>query len=850
MPPSHGQHPRFRVRTGARAALRTASPAVEIIARRLLSKGKSIVPPELLSRSQKKKRESGGRAGLLSPSGVPKRNIEDSIKKLSKVAGRIGYYTIKQEAGENYENLQVRWSNFRKTVKTCTSIEDLRERLLGIATKIDERFLRPEWKNESKNEWMTSCRNAKSNPDIQACLREFETDAIHWEKVEYVHELMDISNQIPTSQVKNTDPKFWFEEFPSKLRDSAGPQDMAKHLKEICMQLRPGAEIVDKDWMQEKRSEWLRRCAVCDNWSEFRQLMTSFDEDAVDWKNASKIMRKENEGKDTTEDSKAENSKLMRTPKSRKSDEEVMPADSSNGSTAGRKEKHKIVKSKNRSTKPLKEANDSDEDKNSSEVDSAVQEDQTEPTLEQKVKHPHNKRPKSIEDSGQGGQRKKAKNIISVADKVKMIQSAAKDSLCGENSSENSSSHPNPIISTNSAVLAHLAPSEESSVLDLLARTPASGAGITAGSLMEADGSSSLPGRNPGADPSSSNRVSAHASAGTAAVCSNARNITDASAEAVKKPKIPRQRSKVSIKAKPAKIAAGLQPRTGLGEQFDQVTDLSTRDSQEEQERVIGRGVGCSLPLGQAHAPVTAGPNAARGVWDGAAHGSLALRNEVSNIGNVGGAHYAPNAGMYHSGGGQGMGSMRPMAEGGLGQYAGLSGDSDGRGTGMTQRGGGSAGYMDALELGLDAPAFRSAGAGVIGHAANLGAGMLLQGVGMQAQVQGQVNGRGFQTLGVGLGMKQQGSRVGFGMQPEMYNVSSLGDAGGYGWGGQNWGYLGQSAANMRMMQPYEDAAAVANLRMLQQLHNASMVSDDVHVSCTSMWNYYYHTLFLFLLLF
>ena len=137
MPPLHPHSGRYHPRN----ALRTASPAVEIIARRLLkSNGKSIVPPELLSRP-KKKRDSSVRVSISSPYEIPKKNIDDSVKKLNKIAGRIGFYAIQQNSGESFDILQARWSDYRKTVKSCFSVDDLRDRLLGIAIRLDERFL-------------------------------------------------------------------------------------------------------------------------------------------------------------------------------------------------------------------------------------------------------------------------------------------------------------------------------------------------------------------------------------------------------------------------------------------------------------------------------------------------------------------------------------------------------------------------------------------------------------------------------------------------------------------------------------------------------------------------------------
>jgi hypothetical protein len=811
MPPTTGQPSRCR---GSRTALRTASPAVEIIARRLLNakSKKSIVPVELLSRSQKKKRESGGRASILSPSGIPKRNIEDSIKKLNKVAGRIGYYTIKQESGESYDNLQARWSNFRKTVKQCTSVDDICDRLIGIAMRMDERFLRCEWKNESKEQWMTSCRNAKSNPEIQACLREFENEGVFWEKVEYVHELMDISNQIPTSQVKNTDPKFWFEEFPSKLRDTTGPQEMAKHLKEICLQLRPGAEIVDKDWMQEKKSEWLRQCTACDSWPEFRQLMTSFDDDAVDWKNASKIMRRENESKekDSKEDPKSESSKQTQSSKGRKSTDDASTVPSSNRVAGEKSEKRKIVKSKSRPSKAGTEGKDSGEDHRSSEDDAALQDSNhlAQTAIEpDKSKVSHKKRSKNNDEDGQTERKKKAKKGDAETNKDKATRSEANDSVSVENSREENSST-QPSLPSTAEVSSLPPPAPVDAVQDPLGRNDESTSEI-------ATNTSSVENNRMG-------RCSPTAAAETTSM--NSAKCSSATAETSKKPKVPKNPSKVnSSKAKPVKVAGAVLPRTGLGEHIDSDGSSSVRGPGEGVEHAVSSSIG-SVSSSQANATLFNGQNGGLGVWDGAGNIGLPLRNDVGSSGGALGGQFGGNLGMHHRGGGQGAGGLRSMTESGHGQMAGLTYDADSRGMGL-QRAAGVAGFMDALDLSLDSQGFRCAGPGMMGHSSGVGAGMLLQGVGLQAAAaQMQGNGRGYQSMG--LGMQQQGNRVGFGIQQDVFNMSNLSDAGAFGWGGQGWSYLGQAAANMRLMQPYEDAAAMANMRMLQQLQSAaSLVS-------------------------
>eukprot|EP00292_Cryptomonas_paramecium_P010700 CAMPEP_0113668622 /NCGR_PEP_ID=MMETSP0038_2-20120614/4105_1 /TAXON_ID=2898 /ORGANISM="Cryptomonas paramecium" /LENGTH=331 /DNA_ID=CAMNT_0000584391 /DNA_START=165 /DNA_END=1156 /DNA_ORIENTATION=- /assembly_acc=CAM_ASM_000170 len=280
-----------------RSSSRSASPAVEIIARRLLKSknAKSIVPPELL----KKKRDSTGKPGA-----TPKKASDDATRKLNKFAGRIGYYAIRLVDGEKYDDLQVRWSEFRKSIKSTQAIEDLRDNLLKIIEGVHDKFFRKEWL-DSKDSCISACKDVEDRGDFQSVIKELE-QAINWQKIEFVHELMDICNQIPSSQVRVSDEKFWFEDFPTKLRESDGPNELAQHLRDLCTQIKPKAEIADEEWMQKERNDWIKRCNACDSWPEFKQLMKNFDDDAIDWRAATKLMRRENGGKDEQDGSKSD----------------------------------------------------------------------------------------------------------------------------------------------------------------------------------------------------------------------------------------------------------------------------------------------------------------------------------------------------------------------------------------------------------------------------------------------------------------------------------------------------------------------------------------------------------------
>ena len=811
MPPSQSKNSRFG-RTSLRTALRTASPAVEIIARRLLNpKGKSIVPPELLSRTQKKKRDSSGsgRAGILSLSGTPKKNIEDSIKKLNKVAGRIGFYTIHKDRGENYENMQERWSAFRKTVKSCASVDDLRERVLGLAVRIDERFFRSEWIGESKERWMESCGSAQSNADIQACLRQFEQDAVCWEKVVGVHELMDISNQIPTSQVKTADPKFWFEDFPDKLRAASGPNEMARHLKELCLQLRSGAEIVDETWVHEKKNEWLQRCTACDSWPEFRQLMTNFDDDAIDWRNASRIMRRENESKDET---KTEGPKD--TVKFRKSLEEAQ----STCDVSEKSEKRNVdSKAKARSKKSL--CTDAVEVGRA--ADNEVAEVQSGEDVENRQAHDSKsigkKRCQRSDDSGivRRKYRKKDETLQSQKEGPLIADAVVVDTDAGL-------PVPRPEKRVSASSLPNSSPAVVADRIEESPENPAAAASTSSNSAaMQVDASQEAARENV-----ERRGESVRADGCTVATDTTGQVVVGAAAGAVSaiedevgrskhdsdtKRKVKEASKDAASKAKPAKSHGARKPRTGLSEHFEQSGPCRMGGSVDAGSRGKDGGI------------VLAGQSGGGGVWDGGGQmgPGLGIRSGPGMRDDATRASDASRQGSH-------LGGQFGLSQGGLSEAC--QGGAD---MGAAQRG--VMGYVDAMQVHMDAQAFRDLGRVGLGSGApgsrqsgTAGAGMQGQAAGLEAaaaQVAAQGMGRSFQGMGLGmqggLGMRSEAKRM-HGVSDETGGYGFGSASGGFGWGGQGWNYLGQTGMNAQMMQGYEDQ--MANMRMIQHLQSASMV--------------------------
>jgi hypothetical protein len=790
MPPLHPQSGRYHPRN----VLRTASPAVEIIARRLLkSKGKSIVPPELLSRP-KKKRDPSVRASISYE--IPKKNIDDSVKKLNKIAGRIGFYAIKQNSGENFDILQARWSDYRKTVKSCFSVDDLRDRLLGIAMLLDDRFLHTGWITSSKDRWLEACQNAGTSAEVQTCLREFEQDAICWEKVEYVHELMDISNQIPTSQVKTSDPKFWFEDYPDKLRDSAGPKEMAKHLKELCMQLRPSAEIVDKEWVQQKKSDWLRLCTACDSWPEFKSLMTTFDEGAIDWRDASRIMRRENENKEVKEERPSEEAKGAASSKVRESRGDPSPCESE---AECEKENSRAKRKRQSANMPSTGENgEGERDEVDCESTRAIQgERATEvsedpgPDASKETKKALSKK-RAREHLEASVQRKGCKKTKDPAAAKVVCQSRMKRKVAGKmgdssttlsaslpavaTAAENASSPPAPCLGT---CTSHTSQSESAARHTSKSESAAGvAASSDSGPNKENNAAAEVESRCDGDSAGKSGRSElpnvcvasvdaqgaswASGEGEDSGVCSNNSNVdtgVKTKDDTKKKSKVPRQASKQAVtKPKPAVKSAGpVQPRTGLEEA---ISNAAVSGAAQAMEQLMGSGQFMSSGL--------AGVNpGGMGVWDGT--GQMALRYSQEDLGT---GHF----------GGRPMGSMAQAQA-----FAASQGS----------QGAGYIGAMGASGAGAHGGGFLGNDVGRTGLTGSvLGGGL---GLGMQA-------GRGYQTAGLGFQ-----AMLGYPQQQDSFNLQRLGLH-----GDQTWNYFAQAQAQ------------AANIRM-QQLHSVSMVSIEDH---------------------
>jgi hypothetical protein len=187
------------------------------------------------------------------------------------------------------------WGEFRLSIRKRTSLEGLLSASEQLMTRVHIGCLNTEWVKSRREAWKSELSTATDLKELGNLIKELDADGINWDKHALLHTVLDAVDMIPFSQVQDQSTETWEYTIPKKLQEAATAASFVAVIVEIDDMIKDSSRMRDPNWMGSKgrRTRWANACKDAASWDKAAALFKTWEEHAVDWREAKIAMQQE-----------------------------------------------------------------------------------------------------------------------------------------------------------------------------------------------------------------------------------------------------------------------------------------------------------------------------------------------------------------------------------------------------------------------------------------------------------------------------------------------------------------------------------------------------------------------------